>query len=80
MPKWEYCTAAQSPGGPLLVTITYYTAEGAAAVLHRAASCEEGSRQLWPKLIAGLGREGWELAAIDAGAWCFKRPLAEETV
>ena len=25
-----------------------------------------------------LGKQGWELAAIDAGVWIFKRPLAEE--
>ena len=24
-----------------------------------------------------FGRQGWELAAIDAGVWVFKRPLAE---
>lgn len=25
-----------------------------------------------------LGRLGWELVAIDAGVWVFKRPAAEE--
>ncbi|MDQ6675637.1 MAG: hypothetical protein M3069_33715 [Chloroflexota bacterium] len=25
-----------------------------------------------------IGRSGWELAAIDAGVWIFKRPLVEE--
>jgi hypothetical protein len=25
-----------------------------------------------------LGAAGWELAAIDAGVWVFKRPRAEE--
>ena len=25
-----------------------------------------------------LGKLGWELAAIDAGVWIFKRPLVEE--
>ncbi|NWG18597.1 MAG: hypothetical protein HXY41_18400 [Chloroflexi bacterium] len=80
MPKWEYCTAAQAPSGPLLITVTYYTMQGAAVVQHRAASYEEGSGRLWPKLIAEMGREGWELAAIDAGAWHFKRPLVEQEV
>jgi hypothetical protein len=54
--------------------------QGAAVVQHRAASYEEGSGQIWPKLIAEMGREGWELAAIDAGAWHFKRPLVEQEV
>jgi hypothetical protein len=26
-----------------------------------------------------LGKQGWELAAIDAGVWVFKRPLTDET-
>jgi hypothetical protein len=25
-----------------------------------------------------LGKQGWELAAIDAGVWVFKRPASEE--
>jgi hypothetical protein len=25
-----------------------------------------------------VGKQGWELAAIDAGVWIFKRPLTEE--
>ena len=25
-----------------------------------------------------FGKQGWELAAIDAGVWIFKRPLAED--
>jgi len=25
-----------------------------------------------------LGKQGWELAAIDAGVWIFKRPFSEE--
>jgi hypothetical protein len=25
-----------------------------------------------------FGKQGWELAAIDAGVWIFKRPLTEE--
>ena len=25
-----------------------------------------------------MGKLGWELAAIDAGVWIFKRPLIEE--
>ena len=25
-----------------------------------------------------LGKQGWELAAIDAGVWVFKRPLTED--
>ena len=25
-----------------------------------------------------FGKQGWELAAIDAGVWVFKRPLAPE--
>ena len=25
-----------------------------------------------------IGKQGWELAAIDAGVWIFKRPLVEE--
>jgi hypothetical protein len=26
-----------------------------------------------------IGKLGWELAAIDAGVWVFKRPLVEDT-
>jgi hypothetical protein len=26
----------------------------------------------------GIGKLGWELAAIDAGVWIFKRPLVAE--
>ena len=25
-----------------------------------------------------LGKHGWELSAIDAGVWIFKRPFSEE--
>jgi hypothetical protein len=25
-----------------------------------------------------IGKQGWELAAIDAGVWVFKRPLTDE--
>ncbi|HEV7664413.1 MAG TPA: hypothetical protein VGQ62_12815 [Chloroflexota bacterium] len=25
-----------------------------------------------------VGKQGWELAAVDAGVWIFKRPLVEE--
>jgi hypothetical protein len=25
-----------------------------------------------------LGRQGWELTAIDAGVWVFKRPASDE--
>ncbi|MBL8161486.1 MAG: hypothetical protein JNJ61_05820 [Anaerolineae bacterium] len=42
---------------------------------HRADSYEEGVRQLWPSIIAGMGRDGWELVTVEAGAWYFKRPL-----
>jgi hypothetical protein len=27
-----------------------------------------------------LGKQGWELACIDAGVWIFKRPTANEAV
>ena len=26
-----------------------------------------------------IGKQGWELAAIDAGVWIFKRPLQAES-
>jgi len=27
-----------------------------------------------------VGKQGWELATIDAGVWIFKRPAVEEAV
>ncbi len=77
MTRWEYCILAQAPSGPLLITLTRFTPDGAQTTQHRAESYEDGVYHLWPTIIAGLGRDGWELVAIDAGAWHFKRPLQE---
>jgi hypothetical protein len=78
MPQWEYCMATQVPSGPLIVTVTYYQPDGAKAVQHRAKSYDEGYNVLWPQVIANLGRDGWELVTVDAGAWHFKRPVMGE--
>lgn len=77
MTGWEYCVVAQAPSGPLLINVTFYTSEGAHVVQHRAGSYEEGTKLLWPKTIAELGRDGWELVNVDAGALYFKRPLSD---
>ena len=73
--SWEYCVVAPAPSGPLVITVTYYRPEGAQMVQHRAESYEEGVKRLWPSVIAHLGQEGWELVAVDLGAWHFKRRL-----
>ncbi len=78
MQRWEYCLLAQVPSGPLVITITYYTPEGAKVVQRRTKSYDEGMNILWPQVIAELGRDGWELVTVDMGAWHFKRPLADE--
>lgn len=75
MSGWEYCLLTHVPSGPLIVNITYYTLEGARTKQQRAKSYEEGMNQLWPKMIAELGHEGWELVTVDAGALYFKRPI-----
>lgn len=77
MTRWEYCLLVQAPSGPLFITLTRFTRDGAQTTQYRAASYDDGQNHLWPKLIAELGRDGWELAAIDAGTWHFKRPLSE---
>ena len=78
MQQWEYCVVAQVASGPLVITIIYYQPDGAKTVQHRSKSYEDGLNTLWPQLIANLGREGWELVTVDAGAWHFKRPIALE--
>jgi hypothetical protein len=75
--KWEYCVAAQVPSGPLLINVTTYTPEGARTEQHRTRSYDDGQNRLWPQVIAALGRDGWELVTVEAGAWHFKRPLTE---
>lgn len=77
MIQWEYCTLAPAPSGPLLITLTRYTPDGAQSTQYRAESYEDGVYHLWPKLIAELGHGGWELVTIEAGAWHFKRRLQE---
>lgn len=72
--QWEYCVVADALSGPLLITVTIYHTDGAQVTRHRAKSYDEGVRQLWPSIIAALGREGWELVAVENGAWYFKRP------
>ncbi len=72
--KWEYCVVADVLSGPLQITVTLYQPDGAQVTKHRADSYEEGVRQLWPSIIAGMGRDGWELVTVEAGAWYFKRP------
>ncbi|MBI5667125.1 MAG: hypothetical protein HZC41_03885 [Chloroflexi bacterium] len=76
--RWEYCVLVQAPSGPLHITLTVFTPEGAQVTQHRAESYDEGINHVWPKLIAELGRAGWELVAIDTGAWHFKRRLSED--
>lgn len=78
MIRWEYCVAAPAPSGPLLVTITRYTLDGAQVDQRRVDGYDDAVRLLWPQVIAELGRAGWELVAVELGAWHFKRPLAEE--
>ncbi len=77
MQLWEYCLVTQVPSGPLVVNVMYYTPQGARQETFRAKGYEEGTNILWPGLIAGLGRDGWELVTVDAGALYFKRPLVE---
>jgi hypothetical protein len=73
--QWEYCVVAPVPSGPLVITITYYQPDGAKRVQHRTKDYDEGVNVLWPKVIAELGLEGWELVTVDTGAWHFKRRL-----
>jgi hypothetical protein len=73
--QWEYCVVAPVPSGPLVITITYYQPDGAQVVQHRTKSYDEGMNVLWPKIIAELGLDGWELVTLEAGAWHFKRLL-----
>ncbi len=75
MDRWEYCIVAHAPSGPLLINVTYCTPQGAQLVQHRADSYEDGVNRLWPQVLAEIGRAGWELAAVDAGALYFKREL-----
>jgi len=79
MQQWEYALLAESPGGPTVMTLTVYRLEGAEKTVHRAASYDEGSRVLLPRLLAQMGLDGWELVAVSTGAWHFKRPLSPAT-
>jgi hypothetical protein len=78
MEKWEYCLVTHVPSGPVVVTVTYYTPDGARQETHRAKSYDEAMTRLWPSVIAALGRESWELVTVDAGALYFKRLLIDE--
>jgi hypothetical protein len=69
MQGWEYCVVSQAPSGPLVIDVTYYTPEGARQVQHRTKRYDEGVNQLWPQVLANLGRAGWELVSVDAGAF-----------
>jgi hypothetical protein len=72
---WEYCVVAPTPSGPMVVTVTFYLPEGARFETHKAETYDDAISRLWPSVIAGLGRAGWELVAVDQGTWHFKRPL-----
>jgi hypothetical protein len=75
MTAWEYCVAAQVPSGPLMINVVFYTPDGARTETHRTKDYDEGVNKLWPSVIAKLGRDGWELVSVEAGAWYFKRAV-----
>jgi len=77
-PAWEYCVASQVPSGPLLIHVVYYTPDGARTETHRTKDYDEGMSKLWPSVIANLGRDGWELVSVEAGALYFKRAVGEK--
>ncbi len=78
MQRWEYCVVAPVPSGPLVITVTHYQAAGAKVVQHRTKNYDEGMNILWPKVIAELGLQGWELVTVETGAWHFKRLLPDQ--
>ncbi len=75
MQKWQYALLTESPAGPIVMTRTIYGVDGMERKEFVAASHEEGTEQLRPRLIAEMGLDGWEMFAVSVGGWHFKRPL-----
>ncbi len=75
---WEYCNLWRRQGTSERWFLTVYRME-AATDLEVRPDVENGERSLravWGRTVAKLGREGWELVAVDADGLYFKRPLS----
>ncbi len=80
MQRWEYCSLWRREGAPERWFLTSYGTETAAdRELRPDADVGERSlRGVWGRTIAQLGHEGWELVAVDAAGFYFKRPAVDE--
>lgn len=79
MQQWEYCVLAPAPTGPVVITLTYLRPDGGERQTFHAEDHSDGTMNLWPKLIADLGMEGWELVGAHMDALYFKRPLRDQS-
>ena len=71
MTRWEYCDVTWQPDQVMLTTC------GAGGARTQAYSTQD-----WPRLLAKLGADGWELVSTTASPmgvheyyFYFKRPL-----
>ena len=79
MQQWEYCVLAPAPTGQVVITLTYFRSNGGERQTFRAEDYGDGAMNLWPKIIADLGMEGWELVGVNMDALYFKRPLGDQS-
>lgn len=76
-PQWEYCAVDMPLGGlrgPDRTAITFYTLNGANVVPLARDKVDPSGEQDQYRLIAMLGRDGWEMVGVSAGVFYFKRP------
>jgi len=69
---WEYCTAAPTPSGPMVITVTIYRPEGAHFETHRAETYDDA---IPPKPMMtpspASGPRSSPIWGGRAGNWCL---------
>ena len=75
MQRWEYCTLWRRQGAGERWFLTICGSGAAAQELRPDTDTgERNLRAAWDRTMAALGRAGWELVAVDADGFYFKRP------